>query len=182
MNRRESLELLTCFSPLIISPTTLSTTGTLDNEEWLRHFQVRWNGSRTYYSEVHEAMPQADFSFTPHLDVKSFAGIMTHIGWSLQKYAGVLDGSDPGDELMSSDKKEVFAFVDKAFEHFNEALHALDMDKLFTISHAWNDVEPWKDFSTFDVITLAYNHTTHHIAQATVYLRLNDVEPPPYRF
>ena len=97
-------------------------------------------------------------------------------------YASVLDGSDFVAEPKLTMKSEISDFLDKSFSHFSSSLDKINLNDLYKIKHPKSTVEPWKDFTIFDIISLGYNHTTHHIAQATVYLRLYGITPPKYRF
>ena len=127
-------------------------------------------------------MPSADLNFKPNSEIMSFGKLFTHLGSSLNGYAGVLDGSVSDNEPVAENKTEVSAYVDNAFTHFNNALDQINLEDLYAIRHTKSEVEPWKEFNIFDIITLGYNHTIHHIAQATVYLRLQNIVPPKYRF
>jgi len=182
MQRRKSLELIAGFSPFFLVTNSSIGDQVLDSSEWLANFKIRWNNSRIYCFEIFDAMPLTDFSFKPNPEIMSFGKLFVHIGSSLYGYASVLDGSHPDNEAVSTKKTEVSDYLDSAFTRFNNALDNIIVEKLYDIKHAKSDEEPWKEFSIFDIITLGYNHTTHHIAQATVYLRLRNIVPPKYRF
>lgn len=182
MHRRESLELIAGCSPFLLFSSNDVACKSLDSSEWMKYFKVRWNSSRTYCFEVFDAMPSYDFNFKPNPDIMSFGKLFTHIGNGLNAYAGVLDGSVSDNESEPSNKSEESTYLDNAFAHFNNALDGINIENLYAIKHTKSEVEPWKEFSIFDIITLAYNHTIHHIAQATVYVRLKNIVPPKYRF
>ena len=182
MHRRKSLELIAGLSPFILLSSNPLESKKLDSSEWLKNFKVRWNNSQTYCFEVFDAMPLSDFNFKPNPDIMSFGHLFTHIGSGLNGFAGVLDGSDTGNEPEPNNRTEVSDYLHNAFTHFNNALDKIILEDLYAIKHAKADVEPWRDFSTFDIITLGYNHTIHHIAQATVIIWLKNIVPPKYRF
>lgn len=169
-------------SPLLILPDSPVTAKSADNSVWLKHFKFRWGKSRTYCFEIFSAMPSKSFDFKPTRESMSFAKLFTHIASGLHGFAGVLDGSESDVEQESVNKEAVSDYLSDAFNHFNKALDNIDINHLYDIRHAKADVEPWKEFSIFDIISLGYNHTVHHIAQATVFIRLNGITPPKYRF
>ena len=182
MNRRKSLGLIAGFSPLLLFPSNHIADKNFDSTEWLKYFKLRWSNSRIYCFEVFDAMPLSNYDYKPHPDSMSFMKLFTHIGSGLNGYATVLDGSPSGNEPEPSISTEVTEYLDNSFTRFNNALEKININDLYEIKHAKSDEEPWKELSIFDMITLGYNHTIHHIGQATVYLRLNDIVPPRYRF
>ena len=182
MNRRKSLELIAGFSTVPLLGRSPVAHEDLDSSEWLKNFTVRWDSSRTYCFEVFDAMPLSDFNFKPNPETMSFGKLFTHIGSGLHGFAGVLVESISDNEPEPNSKTIVSDYLGDAFTHFNNALDEIKLDDLYAIKHAKSDVEPWKEFSIFDIVTLGYNHTIHHIAQATVYLRLKGITPPKYRF
>ena len=170
------------FSPFLLLPINPAASKKIKSTEWLKNFIVRWNNSRTYCFEVFHAMPLSDFNFRPNPNVMSFGKLFSHIASGLNTYAGVLDGSTSDSEADPIGRTEVSDYLDNAFTHFNKVMDEINLENLYIIKHAKADTEPWKEFSFFDIITLGYNHTTHHIGQATVYLRLKNIVPPKYRF
>lgn len=183
MNRRKSIELIAAgLSPILLHSSNTIMNVNINREEWLKNFMARWNNTQTYCFEIFNTMPLLHFNFKPNSDVFSFAKLFTHIGNGLNIYSGVLVGTSLDNEPETSDISEISDYLNNAFKNFNYALTEINLENLYTISHYKSEEEPWKEFTTFDIITLGYNHTVHHIAQATVYLRLNNVVPPQYRF
>lgn len=182
MHRRKSLELIVGCSPFLLLSSNPAASKNLDSSEWLINFKIRRNNSQTYCFEVFDVMPSSDFNFKPNPEIMSFGKLFTHLGNSLNGYAGVLDGSVSDNESEPSNKTEGATYVENAFAHFNKALDEINVDDLYTIRHTKSEVEPWKEFSIFDIITLGYNHTIHHIAQATMYIRFQNIVPPKYRY
>ena len=183
MNRRKSIGMIAAgCSPFLLYPSNFITVNSRANEEWMKNFTFRWNNSETYCFNVFNALPISDFSFKPTPEVMSFGKLFSHIGNGLNIYAGVLVGTTVPNEPELASKSEISEYLELAFQNFNNALNDTNLDNLYAIKHAKSEEQPWKDFSVFDIITLGYNHTVHHIAQATVYLRLRNIVPPKYRF
>ncbi len=183
MNRRKSIGLITtgCI-PFFLHSSNSITFNSHDNEEWLKYFMFRWNKSQTYCFEVFNAMPSSDFNFKHNSEAMTFGKLFLHIGNGLNTYAGVLVGSSVSKEPKLTNKSEISEYLELSFQNFNNAINETNLDNLYAIKHSKWDEEPWKEFTIFDIITLGYNHTVHHMAQATVYLRLRNIVPPQYRF
>lgn len=127
-------------------------------------------------------MPETMLNFQPTSEMMSFSKLFTHIGFGLEVYAEKLDGEAPGEEPVTTEKQTLFKYLTGCFEHFNNAFKDVKESELYSNKHHFPEEEPWKDFSIADIILLAYNHTIHHRAQATTYLRLKEIVPPKYRF
>ena len=183
MERRKSLKLMSGFAPMIFLPTNNAVIPKkFDSEQLLRMFVLRMKSIEGYCYELFKSMPLSDFDFQPTAEIMPYGKLFTHIGNGLEIYAGVLDGSSVDKEPDSSDNNKVLAYVQNGFNHFNKVLNHQNDKDLFSINHQYPDKAPWKEFSIAEIIMLAYSHTTHHNAQAAVYLKLKDITPPKYRF
>lgn len=180
MNRRKSIGLLGLGS-IFLSQNVYSFSQEIDMD-FIDLFLVRWDSNRIYTFEILEAMPESKFAFEPIEGMMSFNKLFTHIGVGIDIYAEKLDGVAPKDEPETIEKVVVSNYLKSCFEHFESAYKSLNNDQLYTKKHHFQSVEPWMNFSVFDIIILAYNHTIHHRAQATTYLRLNEITPPKYQF
>lgn len=159
-----------------------SSPHTAINEGFMKAFRPRWEGIRTHAFEVLEAMPDPDFAFRPTEEAMSFSKLFSHIGKSLDIFAGVLDGLAHKDETESIVKGEIRTYLRWSFNRFDQAMAQLNPQKLYIPSHNLDTRDGGIDFSDYDIIMLAYNHTVHHKGQATTYLRLKGITPPQYRF
>ena len=186
MERRKSIGLIGIGSFFFTNKVFPSISGPLPptvlNEGFIKAFAPRWEGLRTHTMEVLEAMPEAYFDFRPTEDVMSFAKLFSHIGKSLDIYAGILDGISLEDETESNIKGEILTYLRWFFSRFDKAMAQLNPQNLYTPSHNLETRDGGVDFSDYDIIMLAYNHTVHHKGQATTYLRLKGITPPQYRF
>jgi uncharacterized damage-inducible protein DinB len=183
MERRKSLKLMSGFAPIIFLPTNnIIISKKFDSSQLLRMFSLRMKSIETYCYELFKSMPLSDFNFQPTSESMSFGKLFTHIGNGLEVYAGVLDGSSLDKEPDSSNNNVVLAYLENGFSHFSEALNQQNEKDIFSIKHQYPDKAPWKEFSIAEILMLAYSHTTHHNAQAALYLRLKDITPPKYRF
>lgn len=186
MDRRKSLGLLGAGGLVLVNSSFSSITSAGEiasqQEHFKRAFETRWQGLRQHTFEVFDAMPADRFEYQPTPEVMTYGVLFCHIGWSMDTYAEVLDGKSKIDKLESNEKNAVFRYLQSRFDRFEEALNKVPEEKMYLINHAFSNIEPWKNFSNFDIIMLSYNHAVHHKGQATTYLRLNEIAPPQYRF
>lgn len=186
MDRRKSIGLLGIGSILFTQnmfPSVSSFNGNSRSEEgFMKAFSVRWEGLRMHCLEVYDAMPEAKFNFQPTKEVMSFAKLFSHIGASMDYYAEILDGTLHKQEVESVEKRIIFTYLTEQFERFENAMNQLNPSDLCNPKHNLGTIDGGIDFSDYDILMLAYNHTVHHKGQATTYLRLKDIVPPQYRF
>ena len=185
MNRRETINLfgtatLLLFPsliPLISSPIEVENV----LEDFNEAFKTRWEGLKKHTIEVFSAMPNDNFHYRPTKDIMSFSELSSHIGEIKYKIA-----EEPKDieteEPKEKDKDFLLMFLDSQFEKFSNIMGKLNQEELFKPKHNVNTIDGEIFFSDYDIIMLAYNHTTHHKGQATTYLRLQNIVPPQYQF
>lgn len=181
MKRRNSLGLITGLGSALILPNIFGFSRN-DASGWLPLFSERWKVSETYTFEVFKAMPESMLSFQPTSEMMTYRKIFTHIGFGVDKFAGIMDGDAPGEEPETVEKALILDYLEDCFGHFNTAYKELEETQLYSNNHHFAEEEGWKDSSIADILLLAYNHTIHHRAQATVYLRLKEIVPPKYQF
>ncbi len=183
MERRKSLKLMSGFAPILFLPTnnTISSKK-FDSSQFLGMFALRMKSIETYCYELFNSMPLSDFNFQPTTEIMPFGKLFTHLGNGLEVYSGVLDGLSVDKEPDSSDYDKALAYLENGFSHFRVVLNELYDKDLFSSNHQYPDEAPWKELSIAEILMLAYSHTTHHNAQASLYLRLKDIIPPKYRF
>ena len=186
MDRRKSLGLLGTGAFIITNSSFSSIHSTKEilafQENFKGAFAERWRGLHQHMFEVLDAMPVDQFGFQPTDEVMSYGNLFCHIGWSLDIYAEVLDGTSKIDKLETNDKKLASEYLQSRFERFEDAMDKVSGERLYLIDHHFSNTEPWKNFSNYDILMLSYNHAVHHKGQATTYLRLKGIVPPQYRF
>ena len=186
MDRRKSMGLIGAGSLLPIQsafPSSLSRIKDIDQSEGFKEaFNTRWEGLRMHTFKVFDAMPGEQFDFRPTKEVMSFARLFSHIGFSLDIYAEMLDGTKKIEEPKSEEKETVMAYLQSRFERLEAAFYQLKTSELYNPKHVAHTIDGEIHFSDYDILMLAYNHTVHHKGQATTYLRLQGIIPPQYRF
>jgi uncharacterized damage-inducible protein DinB len=141
-----------------------------------------WEMSKTHTLEVLDAMPEDKFTYTPTPESKSFASQMVHIGYTLHFFnVRMLQGqeiqyAEPDAATMT--KAEIREMVAKNFDEIMATVSGLTEENL-SITFPFG---PGKEMSVAQAILFAHDHTTNHRAKANLYLRMNDITPPNYKF
>lgn len=141
-----------------------------------------WETGKMHTLEVADAMPEEKYGYKPTEVSKTFAEQMVHIGYSLTFFSKkMIKGEkmkyeEPSAEGLS--KAEVMAIVEKGFVDMEEAIKTLNEEDL--------KVElpfgPNTKMNRAQAIVFAHDHTTNHRAKANLYIRMNGIDPPKYKF
>lgn len=133
--------------------------------DWLKQ---RLDATKAYTLAVLEAMPDADYSFKPDDEQRTFAAQAYHIAYSIDYFQRAFaNGGNaqwaPGDENSKS-KKELIEWTKTKFDEINKFI--LEQES--------------SDQLTAGVISFL-DHNAHHRGQIITYLRLKGITPPQYR-
>jgi uncharacterized damage-inducible protein DinB len=197
----------TILSLIGLSPFALISSQGAKKNVLVNDLKGRWEKSKEYTLAIFDAMPAEHIEFSPTENQLSFAQHFIHLSFFnvlfielmtdkadftdfeslMQKEYLILPPDDidlfkvgylkkkPGD----LNKKRVTDYITETFD-----------DVIATLSHFEDEVlyqgkekpKPWflEGHTNLDLILRGENHTAHHRAQAIVYLRLMNVEPPGY--
>jgi len=131
-----------------------------------------------------ERVPDEKLTFKPHEKSFSLLQLAGHLS-NIPSWAPMIltqdgiDMSGPFEREEPTNVAEVLADFDKNVEAARailEAATAEDMDSPWTLKQDGEEVFTMRKGSTFRLWVL--NHTVHHRAQLTVYLRLLDLPVP----
>lgn len=167
----------------------------------------RWKRSKEYTLAVLDAMPAESLEFSPTAEQMSFAQHFLHLGFTNNMFLGILldtktypdyealmkadfwlELPDPislmqPDKLQQRDAATNKALVAKyVTETFDYAIAGLSTLSDGLLARGEQRVKPWylEGHTNLDLILRGEGHTTHHRAQAIVYLRLKGIQPPGY--
>ena len=138
--------------------------------------------------KVLERVPAAKFSWKPHAKSFEFGALAAHVA-NMPDWAGLtmqtesFDYAPPGAPPYETPKfasiDELLAAFDKSVAQGRAAIAAADDSAFFA---PWTLMAGGKTVMTMPRIavirTFVLNHTIHHRAQLSVYLRLNDIPVP----
>ena len=158
---------------------------------WRQTFIAHWKDTKEYSLAVVDAMPAAGFSSQPTPVQMTFGEQVRHHAQANVVYFKAFDlvplkgplstnRADLEKAAPATDKDAVRKYVEAAFDYVLEVLNKMS-DKDLTRS----DLNMWKGappHSGIDICLRAYTHTAHHRGQAVVYLRLQGITPPTWKF
>jgi uncharacterized damage-inducible protein DinB len=130
-----------------------------------------------------EAMPEADFSFKPTDDVRTFAEQFLHISQGLIGLSSNGTGADRlfGKENLEQNesyksKSEVIRILTESYDYVIASVKEMD-------PATFDEVVQRGQFNVTRIgwVNKALEHATHHKGQAAVYLRLKGITPPQFQ-
>lgn len=155
--------------------------------KWLPVFASRWEVAVDYSLKILDALPASATGFQPIAEQRPFGQQFTHAAYWNAFYAGSITGTPPPPEPPHPDHAAVKAYFTETSADFSALIHSLKEQELYEKvekgANFWGKGAPyWQEHTVMDMLLRAYMHTTHHRAQAIVYLRLKGVEPPFFQF
>lgn len=143
------------------------------------HMIADWERAKAYTKEYLDAMPEEGMGFKPTPDIRSFAEQMLHMS---QGTIGLIvsgTGATPifqGKSLEKMDelktKSALTQVVMQAYDFAIGSIRNLDASKLSNVVKRGN-----YEVTQYGWLNKAFEHQTHHRAQATIYLRLKGIKP-----
>jgi len=141
-----------------------------------------WQMAKTHTLEVLDAMPEDKFDYKPTEVSKTFASQMVHIGYTLKYFQkGMIEGNrieykEP--DMSGKSKAEIRKFVAESFDAYMGAIQKLSEEDL-SVELPFG---PETKITRGQSIIFAHDHVTNHRAKANLYIRMNDLDPPSYKF
>jgi uncharacterized damage-inducible protein DinB len=152
----------------------------LTPEEWIGD----WKISKEFTLAVAEKMPAEFYDFKPTAPQMSFGRLMIHIAGSTVYRFNQLTSVEPPFSLEKRpekyDKQTCLSYLSQSFDYVLALLPKItagQMAKSFQVD--------WKgrpEVNGRQMMLNMFVHVAHHRAQAEVYLRLKNIEPPTYTF
>lgn len=141
-----------------------------------------WEMGKKHTLEVAAAMPEDKYSFKPTDASKTFGQQMVHIGYSLSYFSmGMMKGENVAYEEPDASemtKKEIIKLIEKGFNDMTSSIRPLSpSDLAIELPFGKN-----KTMTRAQAIIFAHDHATNHRAKANLYIRMNNIEPPAYKF
>lgn len=134
--------------------------------------------SRDFTLKVADAMPAADYGFKLTPPQMSFGGQMVHLSQGLTYFLSTFSGQKPNPGKPKSESKEdVMAFIRQSFDDAIATVNKLTPEQLAKTYKSEEGNE-----SGTGLLLGMLDHTTHHRAQAEMYLRAKGITPPEYQF
>jgi uncharacterized damage-inducible protein DinB len=163
---------------VICTTLALGTAAVLLGSPMLEHYQKHLKTAGDFTVAVAEQMPESDYGFKLTPAQMSFSQQIAHIANANMYFFSVLAGEKPADaKPASQNKADVIAFLKQSNEYCQKVLAHVTADQLAK-SYKTEDGE----MTGTELIMLSFDHTTHHRAQAEMYLRAKGIKPTDYKF
>ena len=142
---------------------------------------AEWTRAKAYTKAYLDAMPADGFSFKATPEVRTFAGQMLHLADANYFFISTVSGkaSPMGKESAEKSVAQTKEATTKAvLDSYDFAISTIQG---MTDAQFQEEVTMGKDQKSTRGLLLAkaFEHQTHHRGQATIYLRLKGVTPPP---
>ena len=134
--------------------------------------------SRDFTLKVADQMPEADYGFKLTPPQMSFAEQMAHLASDQAALlAPFTTGKPAPSKPASMSKKDVIAYVRQSFDQSMALVSKLTPAQ---IEKSYTGFGP--PMTGLELLMFVLDHTTHHRAQAEMYLRVKGITPAEYEF
>jgi|SRR5688572_7215605 len=163
--------MLTCAGVLLVSPPA---SAQMD----LRAIVVKHlTTSRDFTLKVADQMPEADYGFKLTPPQMSFAEQMVHLADDQAGLLSPLTGEKPAPSKPASmSKKDVMAYVRQSYDKSIAVVSKLTPTQISQSYQAGGSM------TGLEFLMFVLDHSTHHRAQAEMYLRAKGITPAEYQF
>ena len=150
--------------------------------EFIKMYAPIWNEATAQVIEIGKAMPEDKFSYRPSGESKTFAEQLVHIANSsyvlsqLMLKGKKVEMNEPDANKMS--KEEVLAFVKEKMDDASLVMASLTEAELKEVVKTFAGNEMPKQ----QAVIWIHDHVTNHKAKANLYVRMNEIDPPAYRY
>jgi len=144
---------------------------------------AEWTRAKNWTKEYLDKMPDEGYSLKAVPEVRSFAEQMHHLASANFFYVAMVTGAKaPYDRATLAPEKfktkaEVTKLVLESYDFAINSLKAMEAAKLDERINMRGTNLP-----RAAVLTMGFEHQTHHRGQTTIYLRMKGVTPPPEPF
>ena len=163
------------FCMMLLSPILLLAQDKAEVDKMI----ANWERAKAYTKEYLDAMPEDGYSFKPTPEIRSFAEQMLHLADANFGLGSMSSGKQSphkfGDvEKSHKSKDQTIQTVMDSYDFVITAIREMPQsrfkEKMEMMGHT---------FSKLEGLEKTFEHQTHHRGQATIYLRLKGVQPPP---
>ncbi len=152
-----------------------------NNQALLNSHIKKLTNAKSYALDVLNSISDEKLNFKPVKAELTFKEQVFHIGENIFWLSSTYLKEEPRliiemkNRLSGANKKDLFIFLNEAYNYALEAVENLDESTLLK-EFKWRDGK----LNKLQFLNLIQDHQAHHIGQLIVYLRLNDIEPPKY--
>ena len=157
------------------APTAPVTPQTITLNAGLKRF---WDGIKRNVSEAAEKMPEANYSFKPTPDVRSFGELVGHVAESQHGMCLGLKGEKPPFERGSIEKKTTKAELVKALQDAIAACDSLYGTATDESLVKMTKFGPAQEAAPINILWYNISHSNEHYGNMVTYMRLKGLVPP----
>lgn len=173
MNRRRAMQTMAVAAAAVAAPRPARAAS-----KEVSTYLDRWNKAKVFTLKVADVMPESDYQFKPNPIEMGFGKLFTHIAAANTHYFARIKGeAPPMEEPKNADKAATKKYVEECFDWCAGILNGLS-DKALDEVYKGSGKQP--GVSGRDLVLNGFIHTAHHRAQAEIYLRVKNLEPPRY--
>lgn len=139
-----------------------------------------WERAKEFTLEYIDAMSDEGFFKSPTEGIRTFAQQMLHLADGNAGLVGLGTGvTSPFTGRVELDasldtKAKIREAIVKSYDFAIEAIKNMDLSKADEKVEAFG-----QSFPRIEWVKKAFEHQTHHRGQATIYLRMQGIKPPP---
>jgi len=167
---------ITAFSTAIVLSSALVAAQS-DNSGYTGSLRSSWNRITRLVAASAEAMPEANYSFRPTSDVRTFGELIGHLANEHYMICSGVKGEKNPQESVDFEKKTAKADLVKALQESNAYCDAVygsltDTPKLTQPATAGRRDTP------FSSLLMNVTHDSEHYGNVITYLRMKGLVPP----
>ena len=150
--------------------------------QFAKDFLPVWLSSAEHTLEVARAMPAELYQYQPNDSSKTFAGQIGHIAFTSLYLANSFaleiraPYEDPDTSGMTKD--ELVSYLEKQLDAATKAICAMTDEQANETVKAFGG----KMVKRYVGVLFVQDHLANHRAKANLYIRMNDIKPPAYRY
>ncbi|MBI1355890.1 MAG: hypothetical protein GC160_16240 [Acidobacteria bacterium] len=182
MKRRNALQNIAA-AGLLAVPASAAWKDTFA-EQFRKDILGHWANEREYSLAIFDAMPAAKLAYRPGPEVRTFGEQSVHFARAQAAYFSRLNvpGVEAPKALEESeaDPAAVRRYIVATYDFIRASLEKMSEQEFLRRDVPLGQNRPLH--TTVDMFLRAILHTAHHRGQMVVYLRLNGIVPPTWRF
>jgi uncharacterized damage-inducible protein DinB len=144
-----------------------------------------WQRAKAYTVDYLNTMPPDKYNYKPNDSVRTFAGHMLHLAMFNVVFLPMAINVTPlpwaqmarQNSPTAQNKDSVMYYVTASFDFVINSIKNSDVN-------TWGETVKvmGNEATRFALLNKIFEHQTHHVAQTTVYIRMQNIRPPNERF
>ena len=167
---------ITAFSTVIVLSSALASAQS-DGGGYTGSMRSSWNRVKRLVSASADAMPEANYSFRPTADVRTFGELIGHLANEHYMICSGVKGEKNPQESVDYEKKTAKADLVKALQESNAYCDAV-YGSLTDTPKLTQSATPGRSDTPFGSLLMNVTHDSEHYGNIITYLRMKGLVPP----